>query len=240
MKKTYVLFLCVVAYNICSFGQVQHAGWLAAFYTFKLNNKISIHNDVQWRSSDELKHTQSFLFRLGINVAVNKTVVTSGGYAWIRNRRTTGNVAGYAPEHRIWEQLVVNHKTGRLLTAHRFRLEQRFISKTIVENNNLKTDGSFFASRFRYFLRNILPVRKSEKFEKGCFIALQNELFFNIGDNSNLNNAVFDQNRFYLAVGYRLNRQFDLEAGYLNQYIRGRDRAFSNIHIAQLAGYVRL
>jgi hypothetical protein len=55
-----------------------------------------------------------------------------------------------------------------------------------------------------------------------------------------VNNEIFDQNRLYLALGYRLRKSFDLEAGYLNQYINGRGKTFGNNHILQLAGYVRL
>lgn len=240
MKKMIVLFLAIVVYNTYSFAQPQHVGWLATFNTFKLDKKLSIHNDIQWRSSDEMAHTQTFLFRAGLNVALNKSVVATGGYAYISNRRTVADVTGYAPEHRIWEQLLINHKISRVFTAHRFRLEQRFMSKPVVENNDLKTDGTAYANRFRYFIRNVLPLKKSDKFTKGAFLALQNEVFLNIGNKANVNGETFDQNRLYLAAGYRISPRFDLEAGYLNQYINGRDDAFTNVHVVQVAGYVRL
>jgi len=51
-------------------------------------------------------------------------------------------------------------------------------------------------------------------FTQGFFAALQNEVFVNIGDPSPVNGKFFDQNRAYLAVGYRWSRQFDLEMGY--------------------------
>lgn len=240
MKKILLLFLSIVVYNIVSFSQTQHVGWLASMNTFKLNNRLSIHNDIQLRSSDELKHTQSFLFRAGLNVAVNKWMIVTGGYAYVSNRRSVGDVTGYLSEHRFWEQVTMNHKTGRAFTAHRFRLEQRFLPKVIVQNEKLESDGSVYANRIRYFMRNILPLNKSEKFTEGVFLALQNEVFLNIGNKAHVNGETFDQNRLYLAAGYRINPQFDLEAGYLHLYINGRGSATSNVHVAQLAGYLRL
>jgi hypothetical protein len=222
------------------FAQSQFSGWLASFNTFKTGKKTSIHADVQWRSSDELKHTQTLLLRSGLNVHLTKQLIVTGGYAFVHNRRTVGSVSGYAPEHRIWEQLLYNHKLKNIFVSHRFRLEQRFISKSVVLNNELKNDGSLYANRFRYFIRNVFPLQQQPAFTKGIFAALQNEVFVNIGNTANVNGKFFDQNRLYLAMGYRLNSSFDLETGYLNQYISGRNKTFTNNHVWQVASYLRL
>lgn len=241
MRKCYLLLaVSFVVLSNSAFAQPQFSGWLANFNTFKTGKKTSIHNDNQWRSSDDIKHMQTLLLRVGVNVELNKSVIATAGYAYISNRRSVMDVTGYAPEHRIWQQLIVNHKISRIATAHRFRLEQRFISKSVVQNNELKNDGSVFANRIRYFIRNVLPLKTGPKFEKGLFVALQNEVFLNIGNKANVNGEFFDQNRLYLAAGYRLNPKMDLEAGYMNQYINGRDDAFTNVHVLQLATYLRL
>lgn len=241
--KTFLALLLVML--LSSFGkleaQTQFTGWLASFNTFKTGAKTSVHADVQWRSSDEFKHTQTLLLRSGLNFHLNKKLILTTGYAFIQNRRTIGSVSGYAPEHRIWEQLLYNHKIKSLSVTHRFRLEQRFISGTRVVNNELENNGSLYANRFRYFIRNLLPlVSKQQTFSKGLFAALQNEVFVNFGNKSNVNGKFFDQNRLYLAIGYRVNPSFDLETGYINQYIEGRNAAFTNNHVWQLAGYLRL
>lgn len=242
MKKrllSLLLFVtCTLFYTL--HAQSQFSGWLASFNTFKTGKKTSIHADIQWRSSDELKHTQTLLLRSGLNIHLTKKLIVTGGYAFIRNRRAVGNVNGYAPEHRIWEQLLYNHKLKNIFVSHRFRLEQRFISKSIVINNELKKDGSLYANRFRYFIRNVLPFQQQKTFTKGVFAALQNEVFVNIGNTANVNGKFFDQNRLYLALGYRLSSAFDLETGYLNQYISGKNKTLTNNHVLQVAGYLRL
>ena len=221
-------------------AQSQFSGWLASFNSFKTGKKTSIHADVQWRSSDELKQTQTLLLRSGLNIHLTKKLIVTGGYAFIHNRRVLNGVTGYAPEHRSWEQLLYNHKVKNIFISHRFRLEQRFISKSIVINNELKNEGSVYANRFRYFLRNVFPFQAQPIFSKGLFAAFQNEIFVNIGNTANVNGKFFDQNRLYLAAGYRLSSSLDFEAGYLNQYISGRNSAFTNNHVLQLAGYMRL
>lgn len=239
MKKNLILLLLMFATHAVR-SQSQFSGWLASFNTIKTGKKTSIHSDFQLRSSDEFARVQTLLLRAGLNVHLNKKLIVTAGYAYIHNYRQIGSVDGYAPEHRIWEQLLYNHKLKTLLVSHRFRLEQRFISKVVVSNNDLQTDGYVNANRFRYFLRNILPFNKQSTFTHGMFATLQNEVFLNFGNKRNVNGKTFDQNRFYVAAGYRFNKSFDLEAGYMNQYINGRANAFTNNHIIQLASYLRL
>lgn len=243
MRKLFHVQFVIVVFlftTVVAKAQPQHTAWFATFNTVKTGKKTSIHSDFQYRTANDLKHTQTLLLRAGLNVQATKHIVLTTGYAFIHNYRSIGDIDGYVPEHRIWEQLVYNHKFKKLLTAHRFRVEQRFMTKTVVANNELNNDGSLYANRFRYFIRNILPLNGKEQFSQGLFAALQNEIFLNFGNKQNVNGKTFDQNRLYLALGYRLNKSFDLEAGYMNQYINGRNSAFVNTHIAQLAGYIRL
>jgi hypothetical protein len=239
LMKKMILFLSVAFSSGYAFSQSQTSGWLATFNTFKTGKKTSIHNDIQWRSADEFKYTQTLLLRGGFNYHFSKKMIATAGYAFIHNYRSAGSVDGYAPEHRIWEQFIYNHKWKRISIAHRFRLEQRFIGKTTVVNNELKNDGSMYANRFRYFIRNILPFTDQPAFSKGGYAALQNEVFLNFGNKENVNGKIFDQNRLYLAVGFRFSGSFDLEAGYMNQYINGRNNDVNN-HIIQIASYIRL
>jgi hypothetical protein len=219
--------------------QKQFCGWLASFNTLKTGKKTSIHADAQFRSNYDWQQMQTILLRPGINYHINKKLTLTAGYAYIRKRKIVSNIAGHTPEHRKWEQLLYNHQWKNLRIRHRFRIEQFFIGKTVVLGNPL-SGGPNYANRFRYFLRNILPLKKEANFSKGPFLALQNELFLNFGVKVSVNGKTFDQNRFYLAIGHCLNSFFDLEMGYMNQYINGRNSQFMNNHIVQLATYLRL
>ena len=241
MKKhllTTLIFLFGHLFSVCH-AQSQFSGWLASFNTIKIGKKTSIHNDIQVRSNDEIKQLQTFLFRTGLNYHLNKKITITAGYAYIRNNKRFGDLSGYTPEHRIWEQLLINHKLKTIFISHRFRIEQRFISKSVVDGNQL-SDGPKYANRFRYFIRNVLPFKKAPAFTKGMFVALQNEVFVNFGNTETVNGEFFDQNRLYLAAGYRLSPKADLEIGYLNQYVNGRGSQFTKNHVLQAAAYLRL
>ena len=232
------LFLFLILLNKAH-AQVQFSGWLASFNTFKLNNKLSVHFDAQLRSTDGWQQIQTILLRPGLNFHLNKTWTITAGYAFINNRRTVGGVSDLLPEHRTWQQALVSHKLKSISISHRFRFEERFISNALVTNNELKTAGHDQAFRFRYFIRNIIPIASRGDFSKGLFFALQNEVFINTGDKSAVNGKTFDQNRFYAAMGYRLPGKFDIEGGYMNQYT-STSSSFVNNHIAQIAVYKRL
>lgn len=244
MKTSLLLALLTLSF-LGSTAQSQTNGWLASFNTIKTGKKTSLHVDVQWRSADQLHYTQTFLSRAGLNYHINKKLTLTAGYAFIHNYRNISGADGYLNEHRIWQQLLVNQRIGSINIAHRIRLEQRFLPQATVENNELKRTGSIYANRFRYFSRALLPFKTESgamsdvPFSKGFFVAAQDEVFLNIGNKENVNGKTFDQNRLYFAVGYRLNKSFDMEAGYMNQYINGRSADVNN-HIIQLASYLRL
>jgi hypothetical protein len=233
-----LLFLTTVLY--CRAQEPAFNGWLMVMNTTKLNKQFSFYFDGQFRSSNQVKQLQTLILRPGVNFSINPNITATLGYAFIENRRSLAGISGLAPEHRIWEQLQLNHPVGFTRLNHRLRLEQRFISNIYTSNNSLHHHGNVFASRVRYFLRDIIPFNGHKKFTKGYYTALQNEIFINIGDKSDVNRKYFDQNRAYIALGYRFSPKLDLEAGYLNQYISGRDRLFNNNHNLQLAIYNRL
>jgi hypothetical protein len=229
--------------GLATFSKAQQtnvSGWLASFNTIKLKAPLSLHFDAQLRSTDEVKQVQAILLRPGLNYHINKQFVASLGYAYIGNRRSIATIDGLAPEHRIWQQLLITHPAGFIPVSHRFRLEQRFISRSFVQDNALKTDGYDYASRIRYFTRGIIPLNGEKGFKKGMFAAVQNEIFVNFGNKRTVNGKFFDQNRAYAAAGYRLKPGLDVEAGYMNQYVSGRQSAFTNNHIIQFAIYTRL
>ena len=238
--RTAIPFLVILFTWVKANSQAQFNGWFASFNTIKLKHKLSFYYDVQLRSTNQVQHVQALLLRPGLNYNVSKNKILTAGYAFIHGLRTASGLTGYFPEHRIWEQFTVSHNVAFFPLAHRFRLEQRFLSKTVAANNELQKDGYAYANRFRYFFRSVIPFSGEKQFTQGAFGAVQNEVFLNIGDKSNVNGKTFDQNRAYLALGYRCSKKFDVEAGYMNQYISGRNNAVTNNHILQIAIYSRL
>lgn len=240
MKHLFIAAFLTLATASALFAQKTESAWLASFNTIKVNNQFSIHFDGQWRSGDNFSTMQTLLLRPGLNYHLTKQLTLTAGYGFISGRRVISGISGYAPEHRIWQQVVYAHPFLNSSLAHRFRLELRFISKSYINGDQLENDGNIYANRFRYFFRTILPFSGKKNLEKGLFGAIQNEVMLNIGNNDGVNGRSFDQNRAYGAIGYRVSKKFDFEVGYMNQYISGRGRAFTNNHVFQLATYARL
>jgi len=233
MKK-FILIVCLTMATFTVFGQTQHqtSGWFMFLNNTKFNEKWGMHLDVQFRSADQLGYLRNVLIRPGLTYYINNRNNVTVGYLL---NTTKTEVPGASDidlvENRIWEQYILTHKISSLFTTHRFRLEQRFI-----EQNN---GSEVFAQRFRYFFRLIQPLTpRSETFNKGAFLALQNELFFNVQHKDKLSGNFFDQNRAYLALGYRFSKKIDIEAGYLNQATNGASNYTIN-NVIQLALYTR-
>ena len=269
LRVCLVISILTLATTRPAAAQTQFTGWLATFQNYKLSPKFGLYFDGQFRSTNQWRQMNALLLRPGVNFYFSPALTGTVGYAYISQQRVSSGVTGYLPEHRTWQQLTYTHTThlgphARTTTiAHRLRLEQRYIPKHHAEGNSLVHDRHVYAGRFRYFTRAVIPLggvhspaassvnpsttaplqqgaASSRAFTQGFFAAIQNEIFLNIGDPSPVNGKVFDQNRAYMAVGYRWSRQFDVEMGYLNQYISGAGSNSTNNHVLQVATYIRL
>lgn len=225
------LFLLFISGQLFAQTQHQNAGWFMFVNNTKFNEKWGLQFDVQVRAADDWKFVRNTLVRPALQYFINDKHNVALGYLW---QSTQSQVEGMdnssLHEHRIFEQYIFNHQLGSVIASHRVRVEQRFIGRA---------GDDAFSQRFRYFFRLIQPLKKVEtSFAKGAFIALQNEVFLNFQNKDKINNSVFDQNRVYLAAGYRFSKKFDVEAGYMNQAIKSRI-GHTNNNIIQLAVYTR-
>ncbi|PWS27139.1 DUF2490 domain-containing protein [Pedobacter yonginense] len=247
MKRISILFAILLFSFAKVNAQTQHqnSGWLFFLNSTKFNEKWGLHLDVQLRSADDWDHLRNTLIRPGLTYYINKNQNVTLGYALVQTYfkdlslfdATSGIVAkSTINEQRIWEQYILTHKIKSVFASHRFRLEQRFVERNFVATN---TDPDYFSQRLRYFFRLIKPLQKATPtFTKGAFVALQNEVFLNIQNKEKVNNSLFDQNRLYLAGGYRFSKSFDLELGYLNQAQHGAQNNTIN-NVVQFAIYTR-
>lgn len=227
-----VVIIFLTSTNLIAQTINQNSGWLFLLNNTKISDKWGAYVDVQVRSSDNWQDTRNFLFRPGVTYYANSNNEFTVGYLLNQTfLHFIGSADNMLTEHRIWEQYVYKQKLSTISISHRFRLEQRFI-----ERNN---DDALFSQRLRYFVRFILPLQKNKQtFNEGFYAALQNELFFNLQNKDQLNGKVFDQNRAYLALGYRASKKLDVEIGYLNQAIKGLNNNTVN-NVTQLAIYTK-
>ena len=203
----------------------QQTGWAAWFNSYRFSDQFGLVSDLQLRSRDEWAGPRNLLVRPGLSWYVAPGHALTLGYAYIG---TYNPEAADATEHRIWQQYLSTYSIDRLRVSQRLRLEERFIGRPGAPDVQ--------STRFRWFSRLVLPIDGGTTWTHGPYVALQNEAFVNLSNRGELNGKFFDQNRAYVALGWRLNPTADLEVGYLNQWIKGRSEDVVN-HMLQVALY---
>lgn len=177
--------------------------WASYFGTHKISDRWGIHFDGQFRDALANGWRQTLL-RPGVNFYLKPNLFVTQGYLHVATDPGLGT--GYFQEHRSWQQLQWIPRIRGVNHAQRFRLEQRWI----------EAGASWrYQNRVRYFYRSELPVFGKHSKGNGFFLAAQNEIFLNFGQNKGA--SVFDQNRAYTAIGKRFSPTERLEFGYMYQ-----------------------
>ena len=200
-------------------------GWYNNFTTLKLSDKWSGHLEYQWRRENLVKDWQQSLFRTGINYQANNKLLLRLGYAWVETF-SYGDFPLQAggkrfPEHRIFQMAGISDKISQVEMSHRFMLEQRWIGR-YKDVALTKPDEFVFLNRLRYMYRMQMAIGKNSIENKTPYAAIYDEIF--IGFGKNVNENVFDQNRFALLLGYRFSSNFRIESGFFHQVVQlGRE-----------------
>lgn len=205
MRKNLCILFFIVP--LLGFAQSSLGNWLIYFGNKQFNEKWNLHHEVQYRNYNAIGDLEQLLIRtgLGYNLSTNSNLLL--GYGYINSENFTGNLADQATveEHRVYQQFITKQKVGSVALQHRYRFEQRFIEHD-------------FRVRFRYFLGINIPFKNPS-----YYISLYNEIFLN-GDSN-----VFDRNRIYSGLGYKLNNSIRFEVGYMNQVFETGSRDQINL-----------
>lgn len=208
MKIVILLSCCLFVYSLYGQKQIddQIHGWVAYQGNHKLNHKLDLHTEYQWRRADGFANWQQSLARVGLDFRLNPNLIFSGGYGWI-NTFPYGSqpIAAQTNEHRLWQQVNLKAQYGSIQIQHRYRLEQRWID-------------TLFRQRIRYRAQCIIPLQQTYLEQgKGLFLNVNDEVFLGFGKGIGKN--ILDQNRFIAAVGYKFDSNFNIQLGYLNQFV---------------------
>ena len=200
------LFLLMLLLPFSSFAQDSNFGnWIIYFGNKKIDNKWNWHHEVQYRNYNAIGDLEQLLLRTGFGYNLtenNNNLLVGYGYILSENYIANTDEKNSINEHRIYQQFITRQKIARVGVQHRYRFEQRF-----VEDN--------FKLRFRYFLGLNVPLNNAELIEKTIYLSAYNEIFLNT------KNTVFDRNRLYSGLGYKLNNSLKFEIGYMNQFLAG-------------------
>lgn len=193
------------------FAQDSNFGnWMIYFGNKQLNPKWNLHHEVQYRNYNLVGDLEQLLLRtgLGYNLSESNNILIGYGYIHSENYIGDTNEKLNVNEHRIYQQFISKQKFNRISLQHRYRFEQRF-----VEND--------FKLRFRYFLG--LNMALNSKENNKYYLSAYNEIFLNT------KSAIFDRNRLYGGLGYKVNKSVRIEIGYMNQFFENSGRDQFNI-----------
>lgn len=211
-------------------------GWFNTFHTVKLNDKWAILGEYQWRRTHTITNWQQSLLRVGVQRSITKDISVLAGYGWIETFPYGDYPPAAAqpfPEHRIYEQVVINDVHGRVAFNHRFRYEQRWLGlldATVPADEKRDITDWQFLQRVRYQFRTQVALTKPTITDNTLYASVYDELFIGFGGQILTN--VFDQNRLGIMAGYKFNKRFSIEAGYLNQIVQ-QARPVNNSQVFQ-------
>ncbi len=204
----------IIATPSLSLAQSSEFGnWLLYFGNKNINDKLNWHHEVQYRNYNAIGDMEQLLLRTGIGYNLtpgNHNVLFGYGFVQSENYIPIQNDKLDIPEHRLYQQFIAKQKAGKVRIQHRYRFEQRWITKD-------------FKMRFRYFLSINVPLSNSELVDKTVYLSAYNELFVNNTE------TLFDRNRFYGGLGYKLSKRVKFEVGYMNQYFGTSSRDQINL-----------
>ncbi|EKT4502192.1 conserved hypothetical protein [Flavobacterium psychrophilum] len=254
MRKIYYAFFILLSIQLHP-QDVKKANENNAWISLSGNNSItknwSILTELNWRRNEGFSKPIQNELKLGINYKVNKTHTVTLGWAHNEtysygalSRNIKENIYNNYSynEQRLFEQLSITHpSTNRILYDSRFRFEQRWIQNKVKVNNEyvrpseeylaLHPDSEDwkFRQRIRYRLRIQIPLTKKEMADGTLFFSASDEIFLNVGNKIAAN--IYDQNRAIIGLGWRFNKNTNIQFAYLNHFIeRSNGIAKENNH----------
>lgn len=233
MNKFKFIAILVISFALSTFAQpyresvYNNIGWYGYFGDHKIAKKWSIHTEYQFRRTDFITNWQQSLARFGINYHLSDNVMFTIGYAQAQTftygilpiaKKNSDNQDQSFPENRIYQALLLKNNTGIFEINHRMMFEQRFLGNVYDTKNNRIENKSNFVMRFRYRFRIAMPIQGNTMDNNEFYLHAFDEIL--IGAGENVKNNIFDQNRFQLGIGYKLNKNCKIELGFLNQVVQ--------------------
>jgi Protein of unknown function (DUF2490) len=206
--KCFCLVLLLGLSNISFAQKTDFGNWFIYFGNQKINKKWNWHNEVQYRNYNFIGDVNQLLLRTGIGYNLtenNNNVLLGYGFIHTEKYLANGKDKANTNEHRIFQQFITRQNFNRIFIQHRYRIEERFLPDD-------------FQMRFRYFLSFNVPLNNKGMIKKTLYLSAYNEIFIN-GQA-----AIFDRNRLYGAVGYVLNKNAKVEAGFMAQTLEKTNR----------------
>ncbi len=214
-RIAYVLFFSFVSICLLQAQKVvskDQQAWMGVWNQTRLTDRWGIWFDAQYQRRGNFVDSLSEInVGVGATYYITDDVRGTAAYTYV-NSYPEGSRKIIQPEKRPWQQLQWYTKYQKLHLKQWLRLEERFRRRVI---NGLELSDAYdfnFRVRYNFFLS--APLTK-KRFEPGGWLFMANdEIHLNFGDQIVYN--TFDQNRFFVGLGYQFTPLTYLQIGYLN------------------------
>lgn len=180
--------------------------WLQYYAQLNVSPKWRLLADAGLRRQDYLRHPAMVLARAGVQYHVDPDFSVAAGIAYFGLYRGS---ALARDERRTWQEFSYQQQHGRFYLQNRLRLEQRFFSERPAG-----AEGFNYRARYRFSCQ--FPINHNALLARTLFLQAGDEFFVNFGRQVIYN--LFDHNRLFLGLGYKLNNSFQLVLNYVYQY----------------------
>jgi hypothetical protein len=209
----FVFFLPFFAFSQEKEIEYTQQAWLGYMNQTRLTKRSGIWLDLHLRFNDNfIKEPAISIFRGGYTFYLNDQNRLTAGYAYVTQYAPEGESPDI-PEHRLWQQIQWFEKKSWLTMMQWVRLEERFRRK--VDQGELTSEYNF-NYRVRYAMAFTIPLKCKTVTPGTPFVFVNNEVMISLG--SEVVNNYFDQNRFFVGVGYQFTQQLNAQIGYLNVF----------------------
>lgn len=186
--------------------QVQF--WTSINSTWRLSDNWGVMGDFHIRRNNFIQDPNFYFLRVGGVYWFNDKISLAGGgallwYAWPDGQ----DDFNFSLEKRLYQQLLWRSVNGRAKFLQRIRTEQRW-QEVLYPDGSLY--GTRFSTRVRFLFSAAIRVFEDEKKPK---LVLSDEILFHFGEQIVYN--TFDQNRFFIGINHRLNKNWSYDFGYM-------------------------
>ncbi len=202
----------------------QSGLWLGMYTKYRIGEKLFYYGEYHMRRRDHLIENMAQIYlRFGLSYLVNEKFEVTGGivtpFYWAPEDQYSDEeqIDKVVNQFRFWQQFLFIQSMGRVKIYHQIRTEQRWKRDYLVNSPFELTH------RMRYKISTYIPLNKPKLQDKTVFFSGYNELFIQAGKPVLYN--YFEDNRLFLGLGYVINENFQLQAGYMKS-IQQKERGF--------------
>lgn len=210
--------------------------WLGTYTKYRISKRLFYYGEYHFRRKKKLVQEMAQIYlRFGMTYLVNKQMEITTGVVtpmyWAPEKdRFKPEIDTWVPQYRFWEQLLLVQPLNHFKLYHTFRLEQRW-------RRDFKEGSPFnLTFRFRYKFTVYHPLNRPVLVPRTLFFSGYNEIFIQAGKTVLYNH--FEDNRLFLGLGYIINKNLQVQAGYMWTYRHaGGPYKYEHRHIPRLSFY---